>query len=127
MKKIISILLVIFSLTAFKQADAQKLKFYYYPSTNVYYDVANRQYIYPDNGNWQTVKVLPTRILISNTPRYVVYNSTPNVWVNNSIHVTKYKHVPNGRAVGYYRNHPRNHPVIIVNGKGNNGNGRGRH
>ena len=105
MKKLICCILLAFSLISFQQANAQKSKFYYYPSSNVYYDVVNKHYIYPNNGNWQTVRVLPSGIRVSNTPRYVVYNTNRNIWVNNSVHVTKYKNHPNGRAVGYKRNH----------------------
>jgi len=110
MKKIFFALLLIASILSVKQAGAQLIKFYYYPNTNVYYDVTQRQYIYADNGNWVTVAALPTGIRVVNTRRVVVYNPTPQVWIQNPGHIKKYKthyiHYPNGKAVGYKGTNP---------------------
>jgi hypothetical protein len=106
MKKIIFLLILVISVSAFK-ADAQQLKFYYYPGSNVYYDVANKQYVYVENGNWVTVSKLPARVKVVNTPRYIVYNNDRRVWVNNGVHVKKYKdNRPNGKATGYKGSNP---------------------
>jgi len=105
MKKI---LLFLFLVAGFAfSGRSQPLKFYYYPSANVYYDVANKHYIYADNGTWTTVQVLPSRIHIVKTPRVVVYNATPEVWHLNSAHVKKYKNTaPKGKAIGYKGSSP---------------------
>ena len=59
MKKILFLLILV---TGFAFSGlAQQLKFYYYPSSNIYYDVSKKKYIYPANGTWNTVTVLPAK------------------------------------------------------------------
>jgi hypothetical protein len=99
-------------------SDAQKLKYYYYPGANVYFDIANMQYIYPSNGTWTTATALPAGLVVTNRPRVIMYNETPEIWQNNQTHVTKYKtkttHLPKGKAVGYKGTNP-NKPVAKAN------------
>ena len=107
MKKILFALLMLFSLLSFKQAGAQQSKFYYYPTPNVYYDMSNHKYIYLDNGNWVKVTTLPAHVKVNNSRKVVVYNPGPQIWVNNSAHLKKYKdNYPNGKAVGYKGTNP---------------------
>lgn len=106
MKKIIVALLLVISLISFQQAGAQQLKYYYYPRTNVYYDLANHQYIYLNNGTWTTVTTLPHGLTASGR-RVLVRHSGGNVWVNNATHKQKYYTAPNGRAVGYKGTNPK--------------------
>ena len=107
MKKILFAILFFFSLTSFKEAGAQKLKFYYYPSSNVYYNTVDNQYVYMNNGNWVNGTALPANINVKNSRRVIVYNPNPKVWENNSVHVKKYKNnYPNGKAVGYKGTNP---------------------
>jgi len=84
---------------------ARQLKFYCYPKANVYYDPANRHYIYDDSGNWTTVQTLPSTINVNGIPRVTVYSSTPEVWQMNAEHKEKYKNYkgkyPKGKATGY--------------------------
>ena len=98
MKKILILLVLVagFVFTGF----AQQLKFYYYPGSNIYYDVSKKKYIYPANGSWKTVNVLPAGVRVGSTPRVVVYHASPQVWVSNADHVKKYN-PPKGKAVGY--------------------------
>lgn len=101
MKKIAFLLLII-SLTFLGNAQTKKTKFYYYPSSNVYYNTASGKYIYNNSGTWTTVNTLPSNIIIAHTPRVIVYNATPRVWENNGSHKTKYnaakfKPVPPGQ------------------------------
>ena len=74
-------------------AQTKKTKFYYYPSSNVYYNTASGKYIYNNSGTWTTVNTLPANIIIAHTPRVIVYNATPRVWENNGTHKTKYSAV----------------------------------
>ena len=90
MKKIAFLLLVIaFAFSG--NAQTKKTKFYYYPSSNVYYNTASGKYIYNNSGTWTTVTTLPSTIAIARTPRVIVYNTTPRVWENNSNHQAKFK------------------------------------
>ena len=98
MKKIFFLLILV---TGFAFSGlAQQLKFYYYPSSNIYYDVSKKKYIYPANGTWNTVTVLPAKVRVGPAPRVVVYHSSPQVWASNADHVKKYN-PPKGKAVGY--------------------------
>jgi hypothetical protein len=90
MKKIVVLLSVI--IIAFSSnAQTKNTKFYYYPSSNVYYNTASGKYIYNNSGTWTTVKTLPSNFAIARTPRVIVYNANARVWENNSDHRAKYK------------------------------------
>lgn len=117
-----NVLLLILLVTATSLTAQAQLKFYYYPSSNVYYNVAQKQYAYLNDGNWTQVSTLPANVKVARTPRYIVYNQTPEVWVKNQTHVKKYKapkqkNYPNGKAVGYKGSNP-NKPTAKGNGNG---------
>ena len=105
MKKIIVALLLAISLISFQQAGAQQLKFYYYPSSNVYYDLANHHYVYLNNGTWTTINTFPPRFRARDR-RVIIYHSGPEVWMDNTTHHRKYYNVPRGRAVGWHGRNP---------------------
>jgi len=105
MKKIIVALLLAISLISFQQAGAQQLKFYYYPSSNVYYDLAHHHYVYLNNGTWTTINTYPPRFSTRDR-RVVIYHSGPEVWMDNTAHYRKYYNVPRGRAVGWHGRNP---------------------
>ena len=71
----------------------QRVRYYYYPSSNVYYNVTTGDYWYYDNGSttWLQAKTLPTTIVVEKTPRYTVYYNGPEVWKDNAMHQKKYK------------------------------------
>src|SRR5689334_5027746 len=106
MKKLVLSIMVVLSLLTASKANAQRLSFYYYPDANVYYDPGNRHYIYYDHGSWINVSILPRTIIVRNTPRVIVYSDRQDVWRMNDEHMRKYKHYPNGRAVGYKGSNP---------------------
>ena len=61
MKKIVFALFVLmsFAVSAVAQKTTRKkTKFYYYPSANVYYDVATSQYAYDSSGTWVYVQYM---------------------------------------------------------------------
>ncbi len=94
MKKLVLMLVSAIMLVVFtaNTAAAQRHKFYYYPSANVYYDVSVGLYYYNPGSTWTSVQVLPPGFSITiGAPRYVVYHQGPDVWVDNHIHVVKYK------------------------------------
>ena len=94
MKKIFVLLAVLFALGSFKMVTAQpKVTYYYYPASNVYYNVSAGDYLYynPGNTGWVTVKTLPSGVTITKTPRHIVYYNGYDVWKNNGAHKTKYK------------------------------------
>lgn len=40
---------------------AKDNNYYYLPEQGVYYNVTNRMYVYPENGNWYYARTLPSR------------------------------------------------------------------
>ncbi|HEV8285790.1 MAG TPA: hypothetical protein VGQ09_15860 [Chitinophagaceae bacterium] len=95
MKRIILALALLFALgnTTKLAAQEAKIRFYYYPSSNIYYNPATNEYWYYDDVSttWMEVKTLPTTITITKTPRYTVYYNGNDVWKDNAVHVQKYK------------------------------------
>ena len=107
MKKILFLFLLAVAISSAKQAGAQQKKFYYYPNSNMYYDVGSHQYIYLNNSGWVNVNTLPPGIIVNKTRRVVIYNPTPDIWVHNNKHKLKYKNTyPKGKAVGYKGTNP---------------------
>jgi hypothetical protein len=101
MKRIILALALLFALgttTKLAAQETQRVKFYYYPSSNIYYNVSNGDYWYYDDvsATWTEVKTLPTTITFTKAPRYTVYYSGTDVWKENAAHMQKYKVKKNG-------------------------------
>ena len=106
MKKILLGIVMLFALGSTAKLAAQietkqqqRVKFYYYPSSNVYYNVSTGEYEYYDQPTttWMTVKTLPSTITIEKTsPKYTVYYNGTDVWKDNAIHMRKYKEKRNG-------------------------------
>jgi hypothetical protein len=117
MKKLIIVLLLVVAAVGFNKTTAQQLKFYYYPESNVYYDVVNKQYVYLNNGTWTPVRVLPASKSASGR-KVILYHSGFNIWVDNSAHLKKYSSPPRGNAVGYKGTNP--------NKKGSNSKSNGK-
>ena len=93
MKKILLVLFTVIGFAIAGNAQTQKIKFYYFPSSNVYYNTASHKYIYNNSGKWTTVNSLPKGLAVAKTQRVIVYHSTPEVWADNNTHVVKYKTV----------------------------------
>jgi len=96
MKKIILGLVLLFALsgtTKLSAQEVQRVKFYYYPSSNVYYNVSTGEYWYYDDVSttWIEVKALPTTITFEKAPKYTVYYNGIDVWKENAEHIKKYK------------------------------------
>ena len=102
MKKIILALVLVFTLGGSAKLAAQesRVKFYYYPSSNIYYNPSTNQYWYYNTTTtaWLEVKTLPTTIVVTKTPSYTVYYNGEDVWKDNPAHMQKYKVKKNGAA-----------------------------
>lgn len=93
MKKIIFTLLVITASLFTLESKAQaKIKYYYYPSENVYYNTTSHKYGYMgDNSEW-TWGTLPGTTALADTNRYIVlYSPNDEIWKQNATHKMKYK------------------------------------
>ncbi len=101
MKKIIFAIALLFAVGTSFTASAQqpvRIKYYYYPTSNIYYDPVNNEYWYFDDASttWMEVQTLPTTITLTKTPRYTVYYNGKDVWKDNATHRKKYKGKDNG-------------------------------
>ena len=67
-------------------------EYYYYPSRNLYYDVANHRYIYSlDSGKtWDSLGSETAEPAIEGR-REVIYSTSAEVWRNNDMHLQEYK------------------------------------
>jgi hypothetical protein len=110
MKQLFAAVLMVAGLALSQQASAQQLRYYYYPSSNVYYDVANNRYIVPSGSSWVTRSAASSRDMVLGSNRVTVYSETPEVWRYNDTHKAKYKGksagAPYGKAVGYKGTNP---------------------
>jgi hypothetical protein len=100
MKTIILFLFLLISYSIFSSCNnilQKKFEFFYYPSKNVYYDVANKLYIYSlDGGNtWDSSYATTDKEPATLGNKQIIYSPTPNVWVNNNEHLQQY----NGRLI----------------------------
>ena len=73
--------------------QSQQVKFYFYPASNVYFNVTSEDYWYFDEANakWVEVKTLPETIVLQKTPVYTIMYSGTDVWKDNETHKKKYK------------------------------------
>ena len=110
MKQLFATILMLVGLAQGPEASAQQLRYYYYPSSNVYYDVANNRYIVPSGSSWVTRSAASSRDMVLGGNRVTVYSETPEVWRYNDTHKAKYKGksagAPYGKAVGYKGTNP---------------------
>lgn len=77
--------------TAAKKHTHEGKEFYYYPSKNMYYDVAGHQYIFSlDSGKtWNTMAGQTAAPAIEGN-RVTIYSNTDKVWQNNANDIDEY-------------------------------------
>ena len=77
-------------------------KYYYYPSTNVYFDEANGNYWFKDSPSsvtWKRTRTLPSTFKPGKAPRYKLNYKGIDPWTNNKEDIIKYKVNPNGKVI----------------------------
>ena len=84
-------LLILVSTSFLQTVHAQLMRFNYYPKTNVYYDLTNKEYIYNEEGKWVKSPEVPEGYEVSNSPRVVMYSMKPDIWAMNDLHQAQYK------------------------------------
>lgn len=77
-----------FTIISSREDPTDGTTFYYYPRTNLYYDVERERYIYPDtiNGGWQKSRKLPGEGKDKLGKYFILNNPAPPVWSQNSHH-----------------------------------------
>ncbi len=70
----------------------KQFEFYYYPSKNVYYDVANNQYTYSVDGGktWNNFKPNTSTEFATLGSRQTVYSDDEQPWKLNQVHRKEY-------------------------------------
>lgn len=70
-------------------------QYYYYPKANVYFDSANKEYIYQSNDslNWQSAKQIPAVVLAMMDKNVLIQNPPDPVWKDNETHRLVYSAV----------------------------------
>jgi len=75
-------------------------KYYFYPSSNVYYDEATGSYWFWDKSSsqWVTAQTLPSAVPLIKTPQYSLNYNGIEPWKNNAVDLKKYKVKKNGKV-----------------------------
>ncbi len=70
----------------------QEVKFYYYPRTNVYFDVDKKNYIYSLDGgrSWGIINNSIDKEPATLGKRVVIYSPTDSIWKENESHRRQY-------------------------------------
>ena len=70
----------------------KQFEFIYYPSRNVYYDVANKLYFYSlDGGNtWDSLQVTGANQPAIPGPQQTIYSTTPDILADNAQRIKQY-------------------------------------
>jgi hypothetical protein len=70
----------------------QEVKFYYYPRTNVYFDVARKDYIYSLDGGrtWGIINNPIDKEPATLGKRVVMYSADDSIWKQNDVHRRQY-------------------------------------
>jgi hypothetical protein len=92
------------------EANAQKkIKYYYYPAANVYYNTTTATYSFIQNNNWTSGPSLPAAFKVKHSPRHVIYHTDAEVWVNNHQHRINY--APEAKVIDAGYKEPGTKPV----------------
>jgi len=76
-------------------------KYYFYPSSNVYFDEATGNYWYLDSGTsqWLSAQTLPSTVTLVETPKYLLDYTGNEPWQNNAQDMKKYKVTKSGKVI----------------------------
>lgn len=116
MKTFIIIFSLLFLINPNDVNAQKKVKFYYYPSANVYYNTTTATYSYIENNNWVSAPSLPAVYTIKHSPRHVIYHNDAQVWNNNYHHRINYAPEPKVIDAGYQDKNPNKEKGSLFKG-----------
>lgn len=89
---IVSIGSVSLQISCNSSKQKQEVKFYYYPKTNIYFDVAKKDYIYSLDGGktWGFINNLMDKEPATLGKRVVIYSTVDSIWKQNEVHRKQY-------------------------------------
>ena len=95
MKQFIYLLtLLIFCVVIFScdSITTKKNEFFYYPTRNVYYDVADKLYLYSLDGGktWDSLSVKNDAEPSTLGTKRIVYSTTHDIWKDNAAHIQQF-------------------------------------
>lgn len=87
-----SIASVVVQLSCNNTSVQQQATFYYYPKSNVYFDVAKQVYLYSLNGgkSWEALSINSPNPPATLGDRVVIYSATDSIWKDNEAHRKQY-------------------------------------
>ena len=81
-----------------RRAKEVVYKYYYYPSTGVYFNVSTGSYFYLNGGAWQMAMTLPSTVSIDANEYVTVELDTDRPYLYYAEHKVKYKQTKQGGA-----------------------------
>jgi hypothetical protein len=92
---VVGIVVVVLGVAVYSYISNRWYKFYYFPETNMYYDVKKRQYIYSvDGGNtWAIMSRSTDEVPEVLGEKIVLKSRDPNIWLHNPEHRETYNGV----------------------------------
>jgi len=70
----------------------KKFEFFYYPSKNVYYNVADNFYLFSLDGGktWDSLNIKSNKDPQTLGEKKIIYSTTSEVWLDNKQHIAQY-------------------------------------
>lgn len=90
-----------------RRAKEAVYRYYYYPSTGVYFNVATGSYFYLNGGSWQVAMSLPSTVVIDANNYVSVELDTDRPYLYYEEHRVKYKGKGNSQGKG--KGHKKGH------------------
>ena len=70
----------------------KRFEFFYYPAKNIYYDVADKFYLYSLDGGrtWDSARVTTTAAPATLGDKETIYSTTHEIWMQNNEHIKQF-------------------------------------
>ena len=80
-------------------------RYYYYPASGVYFNVANGNYFYMNGGTWQVGMSLPSTLVLDSSNYVAIELETDRPYLFYDEHRVKYKGHKHMKSKGHGRGH----------------------
>ena len=88
-----------------RRAKEARYRYYYYPASGVYVNVATGSYIYLNGGSWQVAMALPSTVILDSRNYVSLELETDRPYLYYEEHRVKYK----GHGQSHWQGHGRGH------------------
>ena len=103
----------------------EQARYYYLPEMDLYYDIANRNYTYYENGRWASYRSLPRRYSHVDLYRtYKVVINSPSPWTNHRHYHDRYQRyahrytqvtIRDGHGKNFHKAQQKHHKKLMKN------------